>query len=555
MVDVAYKQILALVTGVSFLLGQEAPLPSATAEAPKPLILKSTTRLVQVSVVATHKGEPVPDLKKEDFEITERGKSEPITLFSVESNGALPSSPVKLPPGVFTNSLEQRPGTPASVTIILLDNLNTHWADQSYARQQVIKFLQQIQPEDRIGLYVLGPGLRVLHDYTADSSLLLQKLAKYSGALPDVSVAEANAGLRPTDNPQLENWLAGGRGGATGAERDFYLVNRALGTLKSLEFIADHLASLPGRKNLIWVSGGFPQLIGFDNQASWRDPSREQRTFGDEITQTVRAMNNANLAVYPVDARGLMTDPRFSAERRTVNLREAPRAPIGSRNQDTMRELAERTGGKAFYNTNDLKSAIREAVADTRITYTIGYYPQDEKFDGKFHDIKVKVNRPGVSLRYRKGYFDLAEQPQDDKSRKRELRDAVFSPIDATEVPIAVMVKATDQPKTNSLLITMQIDPKGFKLQEQDGRWTGKVDVLFVQKDTQGRQFDGADDTIELRLLQANFEKVSKDGLLYRKIIDRNTRASELRVVVRDAASGSIGSVTIPFNQIAAEVK
>lgn len=524
----------------------------ATAQQPaeqSPLILKSTTRLVQVSVIATQKGSPAEGLKREDFTITDNGKPQQIALFSVDSSGALPAAAQPLPPGTFTNMLEQKSGAPSSITILLLDSMNTRFEDQAYAKQQIVRYLKTIQPDDRIGLYVLGGGLRILHDYTTDSKALLEKLASYRGEnLPNLRASEP--GASDTDTLQLDAWL-NNRGGSMGAERDFYMANRVLGTLRSLQFIADHLARVPGRKNLIWVSGGFPLTLGFDNIAEFRDPARDQRTFNDEITQCVRAMNNANLAVYPVDAGGLMTDPRFSAASRFApDLTVRSLAP-SVQNQETMRELADRTGGRAYYNTNDLSKAIRDAVGDTKLTYTLGYYPSDDKLDGKFHKINIKVDRPGVSMRYRKGYFDLPEQPQNDAARKIELRDAVYSPLDASEIGLTVQLQPGDPAKPNTLTFIARIEPKGVSLQPLRDRWAGKIDILWVQKDDRGRQYNAQDDTLEMRLSQPNYQKLTREGLAYRRAVERAPRATQLRIVVRDAASGAVGSVTVPFSQLA----
>ncbi len=307
-----------------------------------PVVLKSTARMVQISVVAQDKkGTPVADLKKEDFQIRDNGKPQQIGAFSVESNGKLPSAPPKLPVNFFTNELEQRPGTPSSVTVILRDGLNTKWEDQAYAKAQVIKFLQTIQPQDRVGIYTLGRGLRVLHDFTTDSSALLERLKRFSGQnLPDLAASEPT--VMDNESLALNSWLSGNSG--SGVEADFYTVNRVVGTLRSIEFIANHLSRLPGRKNLIWVSGGFPLDMGFDSVEAFSDPAREHRTFGAEIDRTVRAVNNANLAIYPVDARGLVADTRFSAANQKIDL--SPQLSMGPvvKNQETMRELASRTG-------------------------------------------------------------------------------------------------------------------------------------------------------------------------------------------------------------------
>lgn len=539
---VRFAHFLLLVGSCAAVLAQSSPAPST----PEPLVLRSTTRLVQVNVIVQgKKGEPVTDLKTEDFTIIDGGKSQEIKQFSMESSDrTLPTSD-PLPPNVYTNELTQRSGVPASVTMILLDNLNTKFTDQAYAKQQVIQFLRQIEPADRIALYTLGRGLRVLHDYTTDSSQLLRKLSAYRGEnLPDVAASEPSS--FGGDSLELDAWL-GGRGG--GPIADFYTTNRVLGTLRTLEFVANHVSRLPGRKNLIWVSGGFPLFIGLDNPAAWRDPSRDMRTFSDDVDRTVRALNNANLAIYPVDARGLMVDPRFSAERRSVDLRNPAPLRAISKGQDTMKELAARTGGRAYYNTNDLKSAIRDAVADARVTYTLGYYPSDEKFDGKFHDIKVKVNRPGVNVRYRKGYYDSPQQPQDEKRRKLELRDAVWSPLDATGMGLVVQVTPSEQ-QSDPLKLVVKINPKDLHLEELDGKYAGRLDVLFVQKDERGKEYSGVDDTINMRLEPATYQKVSAEGIVYTKQVARAAPATQLRVVVRDAASGAIGSVSVPLAKL-----
>ena len=532
-----------IATIASSLMAQQQP-PSQ--DSPQ-LVLKATARLVQVSVVVhDKKGQPVADLKKEDFQIKVDGHVQPISLFSVESAGSLPSSPEKLPPNTFTNRLEQRPGTPSSVTIILLDAMNTRFTDQSYARQQVIKYLQTIQPTDHIGIYSLSGSLRVLHDYTTDSTDLLRKLESYKGdVLPSTPSSHEPFG---GDSLFLDQWL---RGGGSPAERSFYMTNRIEGTLRALEFIANHLSRLPGRKNLIWVSGGFPLTIGFENLAAWRDPAIEQRTFTDEVNRTVRALNNANIAIYPVDARGLMVDPRFDASRRNVNFNAPLAAPVGVRNQESMQELASRTGGRAYYNTNDLKNAIRDAVSDTQVTYTLGFYPSNEKYDSKFHEIKLQVlDRSGLNLRYRKGYFDLPELPQDETARRAGLRDAVWSPLDATAVGLTVEVKRVNTPAPNSLEVYVKIDRSSINLEQNKNRWAGRLDVLFVQKDNRGNQYRGVTQTIEMNLLRPNYEKVTREGLIYKQVLERERRANQIRVVVRDAASGSIGSVTVPFDQL-----
>jgi VWFA-related protein len=554
------RRILGVAVLLAAQIGAQSPAanpPAANKEAQDSgasdmPIFRTTTHLVQVNVIVRKGKEPVTDLKKEDFRLFDNGKLQTISTFSVESsNGKLPESPVKLPPNVYTNKLVQKPGTPQSVTVILLDTFNTHLQDQMFARQQVVKFLQTIRPEDRVALYMLyGNGLKVLHDYTTDSTDLLRALNAFSDGktLPDLSQDQRMS--FGTDMIGLNNWMMSG---SSGPERDFYMTQRIVGTLQVIEFIANHLASLPGRKNLVWVSGGFPLQIGFNSIAEMHDPSREQRTFGDEIERTVKAVNNANVAIYPVDARGLVADQRFSAANQKVDLK--PKLSMGPivENQQTMEELASRTGGKAYYNTNDLKHAISDAIADASTTYTLGFYPNDEKYDGKFHKFNVKVEHAGFGydVRFRKGYFDMEKKAADERTRKAEISDAVISPLDSSALGMAIETRRTDKPAPNSMEMLIVVDPRGigFKHEKIAGKdvMAAKLDIFFVQKNDRGNQFNGTDKTITLNLTEDKYKAVMTGGLQYHDIVPLVSQATQLKIVARDDASGTLGSVTVPL--------
>ena len=184
------------------------------------------------------------------------------------------------------------------------------------------------------------------------------------------------------------------------------------------------------------------------------------------------------------------------------------------------------------------------------MTYTIGYYPASENFDGKFHMLDVKlVKRAGLNLRYRKGYFDEPEKPQDDKLRRGELRDAVFSPLDASALGLMVQV-APDRPEKGRMTIGVKIDQRGISLQPSDDRWTGRLELVFIQKDDAGRQYGGQDDRVDLNLTRVNYDKLVSEGLVYKKPLNMEVKATQLRVIVRDSASGTMGSVTIPFRDL-----
>lgn len=527
---------IAILSVVS-LNSQQPTQPPAQQPAPQP-VFRTTTRLIQVNVVALDKkGKPVTDLKKEDFTLFDKGKQQTISLFAMENKSERRPLP-KLGPGMFSNYTGGT--TSPNLTVILIDSLNTQWGDQSVARLKIIKFLEQIKPEDRVSLMVLGRQLKVLHSFTDDRQSLLNSLKKWGGR-------QEVGGVESPESSEMDD-IFGGESGAGLMAADFKQSRRIIDSLASMEAVGNYLAGSPGRKNLIWVSGGFPLQVGFPQirsapvmtSASSRGvpslgpsvprmgpgPPRDQRTFTDEVDKAMKVLNNANVAVYPVDARGLTIDTNAHEE-------------IG-----TMQEFASRTGGKAFFNRNDLDTAIRQVMEETEVTYTLAFYPTGDKADGQLHDLKVKVSRPGVSIRSRKGY--VASRPEDnEKSREQQLTYAVHSPIEATGIVIIARV-VMKEGKVQMLLI---VDPNGVNMEQEkdkDGkdRWKGRVDILIMQRDKAGNDLGATKDTLDMYLLKETYGKIMSGGLRYTKEIVPAPGAEFLRIIVRDATSTLAGSVT-----------
>ena len=547
--------VIALTVVAIAAAAQSASTPPPPApNVNQPPTFHAAAHLVQVSVVVhdSH-GRPVDDLKKDDFSISEDGKPQQISFFWEASadRSAPPVAP--LPPHIFSNVIAQNRDVPTSVTVVLLDLLNTSWTDQLYARKGLLKFFQQIQPQDRVAIFALGKhSLTLLHDYTTDSAALIERLQKATGELP--SVLDAST---PDTDAQSELRALGldALADANQREADFYAGGRIVNTLSTLEAIAQHLSGIPGRKNLIWLSGGFPLTIGFD-EVPTIGSTRDRRTFTRETDAAVRALNNSGVAVYPVDARGLMVLPGFEASTRGApSMRPADiakRVNAPNVNLESMKELASRTGGRAAYNTNDLTRAIRQAVDDSRVTYTIGYYSTDERQDGKFRELHVKVNRPHVDVRYRKGYFAL--KPADDTAaaRQEQIRSAVWSPLESTSLAINARADLVNQPAPNTVNVIIQIDPAGVSFKRDGDRWKGEIDVVYVQKNERGRLIgNGISDNMTLALTDANHEQAMKNGVVRERSVPRQAGAIAMRVVVRDVGSGAVGSLTIPFSQIA----
>jgi VWFA-related protein len=299
------------------------------SEAPS-VVLKSETRAVQVNVVVEDKtGEPVQGLNKESFTLFDNGKPREIQFFSTDTAGppssAPPSSGIQAAPGKLA--------TPASrETAIILDCINAAFQDQSYARIEAMKAIAQIQVNESIAILTLGYGMKFL-GFTRDRGKLLAALHAFRPILPP-----------------------------------YPMKRRVEVTLGALRALAARMSGAPGRKSIVWITDGFPL-----NQ-SWEEA----------FAKAINALNDANVALYTVDARGL--------------------SPAGPGYIPSLRFFADATGGFAFYNNSNVALGIQAAIEDSESTYVIGFYLSDTERDRRVHNLKVEVDRRGVTLRYRRGY-------------------------------------------------------------------------------------------------------------------------------------------------------
>ena len=342
-------------------------------------LVRVNTQLVEVDVVVKGKSGPVANLTQGDFTILDQGKRQKIAAFAVRTGQSEPPGLLPLKPGAVSNRAN---GT--STTVFLFDSLNT--ADQTLGapsspqavmRLEALKYLRGAQKGDQYAVYTLAKSIRVVTDFTDNIPRVTQAVerlrAEHSpdqGAddfgdellarMPDLHDATANA-MQKNAIKEME---------------DAALKNRALITAQALESIARHLQGIPGRKKLVWMSSSFP-AVRTEQRTHNGMLTIEHQEFGREIDHAVRALNDANVAIYPIDPR----DPY--------------NAGLGAEGIDTMNILAEGTGGKAFYNLGDIAGAIKAAVEDSEITYALGFYPQNVKLDGSYHKLSVERGEEG----------------------------------------------------------------------------------------------------------------------------------------------------------------
>jgi hypothetical protein len=207
---------------------------------------------------------------------------------------------------------------------------------------------------------------------------------------------------------------------------------------------------------------------------------------------------------------------------------------------ETMKSMAEGTGGRAFFNTNDLKGAIAKAMDDAEVTYTLGFYAPETP-DGTFHELKVKVDRAAVDTRHRGGYFSSFDKPPAEKDRMTTMREVASSALEATGIGLMAEMERV----SNSLRVTVRLNLEDCSLENRNGRWVGGANVVFVSQAADGKTLAVASKTLTFDLTDEVYVARKRDGVIIEQTVESNARLGRIRVVALDDRSGGVGSLSL----------
>ncbi len=564
----------------------QAASQNSTANTP---VLKVRSDLVLVDVVVTRNGEPVKGLTSDKFHVSENGKEQDLRVFEVheQSTPAANAPAAKAPDLAPNNYTDFTPYPPSSaVNVLLLDALNTQSADQAYVRKQVLAYLNKIPPGTRMAVFSLSSQLRLIQGFTADASLLA-KAVSYKDDIKKSTPEDAQSADAVFLAAQNLSELAGSHHGGHAALGNAAQIAENRDNLKSsstddqeqmtltaLGQIARYLSAIPGRKNLIWFSGSFPMFID-------RGPNTARRDYVKDVRETDRLLAAARIAVYPVDAHGLIR-PEGAADDASVDPysvfgvgQDGGRMIVAQRQasreadlaHQTIQQIAADTGGKAFVNTNGFQEAIQQALADGANYYTIGYIPQ-LKDDGSFRRIKVNVDG-GYQLAYRDGYYadspghgtdsgastmkeavQFGASPPSDilfKVRVIPASDPVAKGFTPAPGPAGADAKALKAPLTR-YLIDYMVDAHHFTFRKTpDGVAHTRLEFAVLAYDTDGKLINLAEHAFGLDLTSEDYTKIMSGGFPEHQEIDLPVGQASLRIVVRDLDSPRAGATEVPL--------
>ncbi|SRR6266700_370341 len=566
--------------------GQDAPsAPQGTQQKdsqqkPAPVyesatVLKTITRLVVVDVVATDKkGEAVSGLQRSDFTVLEDGKPQEVRAFSFQepavtpAGGAAPGSTapdaLKLPDNIYTNIPKYNSGN--ALNVLLLDGLNTTFPHQAYVRYQMLRYLEKMPEGQPVAVYALGTKLTLLQDFTSDPAVLRSLVKnlnhKVSPLLDNAAGGPAQELLPPgmADSGMMSAQMLESMQAFEQERVAFQTDLRVNYTLNALNSIARALAGYPGRKNLIWISEGFPLSIDPNMELSG-DIFSGTRNYGAQVAQAADALIDAQIAIYPIDARGLEASAVFDASSSGNDklgrsmARNPTRIGTALRNESaglqathaTMDDMAERTGGKAFYNRNDIDGAIRHSIQDGSTYYTLAYYPQNKDWNGKFRKIEIKVNRSGVQLRHRLGYYAVNPQSFAEKNQKQQA--TAFGQALSLDFPVSTgllfragVLTPSDQTQ-NKVLVNFGVDPHAISFERQaDGLQHASLDCVVQAYSAKGKLIKTESSTINAALKPDTFTKIMQSTFPCRQFVDLPSGNYFLRLGVRDTRTGLLGT-------------
>jgi VWFA-related protein len=531
---------------VAFILLNPQPL-HADDKAQMRSQFRANSRLVVVDVVITDAaGRVVHGLKTQDFKVMEDGKAQVIIGFEEHGSDTGPKPKPAIPnllKNEYTNYVTRN--DPGALNVLLLDTLNSSHQDLASARSEMLSFLKKLPPGRKVALYTLGSELRMVQGFTDDTDTLIaaaQQLSTRSHPLYSNN-RELSAALAEPKETKLVKSPAALRALLRFLTDDYEgkLEVRSQDTLDALTQVARALAVVPGRKNLIWISGGFP----FDSL-----------TNGDRLQRVSALLAATRIAVYPVDLRGMQSmqadgqtrDSEIFAATQTqvyetiAHLDEENRTLI-----ETMQNVAKITGGHAYVNRNDLDRAMADAVENGSSYYTLAYRPTNDNWNGSFRKITVKTARSGVRTLYRNGYYAVLDplSTKEDPSWVAGFAMRQDVPVSTQLIMKARVVPPDDAGKP--VLVDILLDAHDLAYRATPEKQRPEVQFIAVAWDSSGKQCGSFSESFSPALSQEQLQKLLRNGMQFHQPMTLPSGSYQLRLGVVDRVAGRVGTLDVPL--------
>jgi len=583
---------------------------TSTASPPadtSPALHASPRSIVLSVVVEDRESHPIRGLKAKNFRVTEGGVPQTIARMEEHSSqvSSLPTPPFpSLPPGTFTNYTPIAPGE--TLNILVIDALNTPLKGEGFIRSQLLQYVRHANPNTRIAVLGLANRLILLQGFTSDPSALRDVVERKLIARSPTSPASPEADQHgvPTPSKHSSSVASPAAKGSQSAvnlaanlrafegefdslETDF----RVQYTLDAFNTLAHYLGAFPGRKNVIWFSGSFPLNIVPD--PSLQHPFDVANTDADELRETVNLLSNAQVAVYPVDARSLIASSASKATNanhvRSFSFDLSKVKQSQAAEHAMMEAIAASTGGRTFYNPESVADAVDSAVAAGSNYYTLTYSSTNTEADGSYRPVHVDTigvdAKQPLRLSYRRGdYSDNAAAHHANESQN----SSASTPEQSRAAAYAHAAMSRGGPTPEDLVFRVRVLPASATTEtvlapgnelapvvpsngpfrrydldflalpgeltfalEPDGHRIAKVDFLAYVFDTEGRLLGTGGRRITLEPKTNDASKVARSLIgLHLEVSVPDRAETFLRIGMRDVTSNRFGVIEIPTSAV-----
>jgi VWFA-related protein len=567
----------ALAVSVATLAGQETgPAELTTRETQPSFTLHAQRNLVLVrAVVRDGKGQVVGNLHKEDFRLLDNGKLQTISQFAAEFANAKPEAPKPAMPLEETNKTQ--PGTqPTSTTAerfvaLYFDDVHTKFEDLVRARDAAQHYLaSSLQPGDRAGVFTSSG--QVAQNFTDNRDKLNEALARLRprpvmpqemDPCPDISPYQAHLMVNLNDPSAIEfatqsviECQCGGDAGhcpnpqATAMAAAMRLLNQdetqSRYSLRELEALIRRLALSPGQRSIVMISPGF-----FAENLHYA------------LDQIIDRALRSGVVINALDAQGLVAivPGGDAAHRATLIPGRSDLLSLKSQyqttelmvNSDVMAELAADTGGTFFHNSNDYDGGFRKVAAAAGVYYVLAFSPENLKYDGKFHKLKVELaSARGLSVQARRGYYAPKKSLNAEAQANEEVEQAAFSRDELQELPVQIHTQFFKVDNANvELSVLAHLDLHSLHFRKNEQRNLDDLRFITVLFDRDGNRVDGQEKDVQLKLLDTSLERFLQSGMTIKTTFKVKPGTYTIREVVRDAEGGQLSAlsraVEIPF--------
>lgn len=480
------------------------------------LTIRVGVDLVRIDATVTdQRGRHVPDLGIRDFEVFQDGRRQRISTLAYvpADDSSLPTSGAATPPGIVRSPTANEV---RRTIAIVVDDLGLSFESTYRVRETLRKFVdREVRPGDLVAILRTGAGMGALQQFTTDRRMLHAAVEHVRwNMMARVPAFQADA----LDAFRNEVFTAG--------------------TLGAVQYVVRGVSELPGRKSVVILSDGFRLT----------DADRRYGRVWDSLRSLVDSANRAGVVIYTIDARGLVTaGPAAedgSSESSTARLVDLQAT------QDGLDVLAADTGGLFLHNGNDLDGALRRTLEDQRGYYLIGYVPDGATFSARtprFHSLQVRVTRPGLRVRSRRGFFGRPDEARQVPIGAHRLMSAVTSPFSGGDIRLHLSSLFARIEKVGPVVQSyMHVDAKDLQFSEEpDGTRSAKIELLAVTFGDNGEVADQKGQRYTVRLSPERYAKALQDGFIYTlRVPIKRAGPYQLRMALLDVNSDRLGSAT-----------